>query len=169
MDHRSPNTDPTRPITIPVAPRKSPPGLPELELASPWQRLLANIIDILFFVVVWIVAIYGLNSIDLGDGPEPNPESRLFGYTMFGSTVFVATLAAFVPLLSLPLLTTFALLAKRGQTVGKIIARIRIVRTDASDFDLGGAIVREIIAKAIPSAIPLVNFVWLLSMPRSSS
>ena len=92
---------------------------PATELASPWARLAAWIIDALIYFVVIIVAVligFAVASVILSD---------------IGDSFNLAGVAVMVVLSVLALLIVFiiqmVLLATRGQTIGKIIMKIRIV------------------------------------------
>ena len=123
-----------------------PGGMVELEIASAWQRLGAWIVDLLILVGVAILAGIVGEILD----PAEISEGALAG--AFGAIAAFGCLAV-----------GLFLVATRGQTPGKIALNIKIVRTDGTDAGWSGMLLREIVGKYIPSFIPIVNFIWLLS------
>lgn len=97
-----------------------PDDAPASELASPWIRLVAWLIDVFIYLIVTVVALIigfvtadgGIRDIDFDTG-------------------FFLTIVVIVGITLLAFLVVFivqmVLLATRGQTVGKIIMKIRIV------------------------------------------
>ena len=96
-------------------------GEPASELASPWIRLVAWLIDALIYFLVTMVAVMigvaiaGLGFSDLVDFAD--------GFFRAIVLVIVLTLLAFLVIF----IVQMVLLATRGQTIGKIIMKIRIV------------------------------------------
>ena len=96
-------------------------GEPASELASPWIRLVAWLIDALVYFLVTMVAVMigvaiaGLGFSDLVDLAD--------GFFRAIVLVIVLTLLAFLVIF----IVQMVLLATRGQTIGKIIMKIRIV------------------------------------------
>ncbi len=94
---------------------------PTSELASPWIRLVAWLIDVLIYFVITMVAVMiGVAIAGLGLSDLVN-----FGDDFFLALAFVIgiTLLAFLVVF----IVQMVLLATRGQTIGKIIMKIRIV------------------------------------------
>lgn len=101
-------------------------GEPASELASPWVRLAAWLIDFaIYFVVIMIATVIGLVIAGVGVGVSFSDFADL------DEGFFIGAIAAVVILTLLAFLVIFivqmALLATRGQTIGKIIMKIRIV------------------------------------------
>lgn len=95
---------------------------PTSELASPWTRLAAWLIDVLiYFVVTMVAVIIGIVIAGVG----------FSDLTDFGAGFFFGALAVVIILTLLAFLVIFivqmVLLATRGQTIGKILLKIRIV------------------------------------------
>jgi uncharacterized RDD family membrane protein YckC len=113
------------PYAAPSAPLPSiPPPLPATnrpQLAGRGERLLARIIDQLLYAACFLPFL----ALVLLRGGAPN-----------GGFVSLAVLVVLAALLGL-FVYNLILLGESGQTVGKRWLRIRIVRTDGSDADLG--------------------------------
>ncbi len=91
------------------------------ELASPWIRLVAWLIDVLIYFAITMVAVMiGVAIAGLGLSDLVN-----FGDDFFLALAFVIgiTVLAFLVVF----IVQMVLLATRGQTIGKIIMKIRIV------------------------------------------
>ena len=93
---------------------------PTSELASPWIRLVAWLIDVLiYFVITMVALIIGFVTADVG--------IRDLDF----DTGFFLTIVVIIGITLLAFLVVFivqmVLLATRGQTIGKIIMKIRIV------------------------------------------
>lgn len=88
-------------------------GEPASELASPWVRLAAALIDGLFYLVVLIIAAIAA-----------------FGFVFFVLALAgleTIALALALTLLLISFILQMTLLATRGQTIGKIIMKVRVV------------------------------------------
>ena len=89
-------------------------GEPARELASPGVRLVAWIIDLLIYLVMIII---------------PATFYALDHYGVYHATLLLAIIVVFLPPLALfaVFIVQMTLLAARGQTIGKIFMKIRIV------------------------------------------
>ena len=133
------------------------PEQPATNLASPWARLAAWIIDILIYFVITMVAVIigiviaGVGFSDLAD---------------FDTAIFFGAIAVVVGLTLLSFLVVFivqmVLLGTRGQTIGKIAMKIRIVDAQTGEHPgwarliLLRTIVNSLIIGAL-NAIPVVG------------
>ena len=121
-------------------------------LATPGDRLLSYIVDVLIFIGIAIVGgilgfilawvVVGFDELEkLGDGFSWGP-------------ILVIVIP---PLLLILGFWVFVLnmIARDGQSPGKKVLKVRIVPADGSDWGWGGTLVREILSKFI--------IVWLIS------
>lgn len=138
-----PPLPPTNPYAAPAARLDDYRGS-QLEFADRGIRLVAKIVDGLAFGLIAVIAIVAAIVL-----PELDGNSQAQG--IVGIALLVIGIAAFVGLLVYNLL----MLQRYGQTIGKRMFNIRIVRTDGSPCDL----VRIIFARWLPvtllGAIPL--------------
>lgn len=89
------------------------------ELASPWARLAAVVIDILIYVGVSIIAVV-IGLLLFGDG-------TIFSSDDSGTEGNVGFIILVVGAALITLIIQMVLLGTRGQTIGKIALKIRIV------------------------------------------
>ena len=95
---------------------------PASELASPWVRLAAWLIDVLiYFVVTMVAVIIGVVIAGVGFSDLTNFDAGFFLGAI--AVVVLLTLLAFLVVF----IVQMVLLATRGQTIGKILLKIRIV------------------------------------------
>ena len=127
-----------------------------VELAGPGGRLGARIIDIAIIVVVFIILIIvGVASaIGVADGDSTITEE---------DTAAVGTIVAFTLLaVAISVLYEVTLIATKGQTLGKMAVRIKVVRADNGLVPGWGKSIGRWI---IPAALGFIPFVgWLLSL-----
>ena len=127
-----------------------------VELAGPGGRLGARIIDIAIIVVVFIILIIvGVASaIGVADGDSTITEE---------DTAAVGTIIAFTLLaVAISILYEVTLIATKGQTLGKMATRIKVVRADNGLVPGWGKSIGRWI---IPAALGFIPFVgWLLSL-----
>lgn len=122
----------------------------ELELADRLTRLFAVLIDAGVFVVPGIVAAIAIPSM-VKDG------SSYGGFALIGAVVLIAGLAW--------LAYNLKLMYEHGQTFGKQVLGIKVVRTDGSRLDLLRWITHRILAIAILGMIPVAG--WVISIADS--
>ncbi len=110
-----------------------------LEIASAWQRLGAALIDGVIGGLVFVGALVVGISIggDVGELVIP-----------------IAMLAYIVIVL--------ALITNRGQSPGKMVINIKIVKADGTPLGLGSVLVREIIGKFVSSLVIYIGYIWIL-------
>ena len=110
-------------------------------LAEWWQRLVAWLIDgILLGIVSWLVSFilritvgFGLVSFSMSNG----------GYS--NSTFLVTYILSALPYLIIPFLYYWLMQAKlNGQTLGKMVLKIRVVNDDRTPLSLGDAALRAL-------------------------
>jgi len=120
-------------------------------LASRWQRLGGALFDGLLYFVATIPCYFGLPD---GFASLKRPHSNPF--VLFTSTgtwglvggVLVAALT----------IAHWTLLAKRGQTIGKIVAGTRVVRSDDARAGFLHAVVLRVWPVEIASRVPVLQF-----------
>jgi uncharacterized RDD family membrane protein YckC len=120
-------------------------SIPQLPYASLSIRLVAFILDlvVLFSFLLLFIAVAGFSLLlrsDFGEGDISNSDALT-------ATLIILSFFAFVPLYFV------LLLAWRGQTVGKMAVRIKVVRRDGGRVGLGQAFLRWLGYPA--SALPL--------------
>lgn len=128
----------------------------QLELASAGARLGARIIDIVIMAVVMILlliigvmALFGLDSGNSGTDDETTVGVAFF----FG----IAGVAA-----AIGLLYEVVLIATRGQTLGKMMTSVKVVRADDGSVPGWGKSIGRWIIPAVLGFVPAVG--WLLSL-----
>ena len=117
---------------------------PTTELASPWVRLAAVIIDGLIVLGLFIIVF-------------------LAGVVSFGLEGGLLGLLVLIPVYLAVLIVQMILLAMRGQTIGKIILRIRIVDS-VTGAHPGWArlILLRTLVHSIIGSIPFIGFIYAL-------
>jgi uncharacterized RDD family membrane protein YckC len=133
----------------PPAPPAAPPepGIGGHLLATWWMRVWATVID-LGLILALAAIIVGLFSLVFFSGTIEGAVSLVVG-------ILVAFVAVVFAVLVYPA-TAMSIL--HGQTVGKRVCRIRVVRTNGLPMDIGWSMLREAVIKWI-------LFVFLLSPP----
>ena len=106
-------------------------------------RLGAKVLDSIFYLLSWVPLFVLTPSPDVGD---PTGTQLLVG---FGA-----------PLILFCVNTVFYI--TRAQTLGKMVARIRIVRADGSDANPARLVVLRAVATAVLSTIPLFALIDVL-------
>ena len=119
------------------------------ELASRWQRLGGSLFDGLLAFVAIIPSFFGLSLSEFARrGTRSNP---FFFFTESGTWGVVAAV-----LFGTLMIVQWTLLAKRGQTVGKIVAGTRVVGVD----DLPAGFLRTVVLRLWP--VEIVSRVGML-------
>jgi len=125
-----------------------------LEYAGFWRRLGAFIIDIIIISIpswiigpIWGLGIYGL---DYNNGFPWEPS-----FTDLPPLVF----ADFVPTI-IGIAYFIALWAWRGQTVGKMVAQIKVIRADGTKVGVGTAIIRYL-GYIVCGLTLFIGFLWI--------
>ena len=124
------------------------------ELASRWQRLGGALVDGLIGFAAIAPGYFGLSNLELlrTGGPDTRP-FMLFTDTGRWGLVAAALLVGLT-------VVQWTLLARRGQTLGKIVAGTRVVTVDDSPAGLLRAVVLRVWPVEILSRLPMVR--WLL-------
>ena len=120
---------------------------PVVELASPWSRLAAVIIDGLIVgipaLIFWILTFASLIS---------EEQESSFGLTLVGFVIIIVIIVI-----------QLALLGTRGQTIGKIAMKIRIVDAQTGEHPGGGRLILlRSLFNAVLTAIPFLGFIYFM-------
>ena len=122
---------------------ESPAGMTTLEIASVGQRVVALVLDMVISLVIPLLA--GLVGFAIGlifiDDPQYD-QGAAFGL------LFLALGFALFGFLGWSIFVWF-LVAKRGQSPGKMVLNIRIANVDGSQFGFRGMLIREIVGKLL--------------------
>ena len=129
-------------------------GAPEEEtvtLATPGDRLLAFIVNVLIFMGIAILGLIVGVVLALVIGGSDELEA-MTGDNFFG---FAFLLIILPPLLIILGYWVFvlAMIAQDGQSPGKKVLKIRIITTDGSAWGWGGTLVREVLSKFLIIAV----------------
>jgi uncharacterized RDD family membrane protein YckC len=118
-----------------------PPSPPQTSYvyAAWWRRAVALLIDGCVLTVIALLLL--LPFATLGFELSANPDEDF-------STLILSLLAGLLVVLITSLLYAPLLMARtNGQTLGKIVTRCRVVRTDGQPIDFGFAALREVVVK----------------------
>ena len=115
-----------------------PEGSSALEIASAGQRFGAFLVDFLISIIVGIVG-FAIGSAMGGEGQTMN--------SVFGIAYWIIVLI---------------MVAKRGQSPGKIAIGIKIVKMDGTPIGFGTALLREVLGKIVSAIILLLGYIWIL-------
>lgn len=122
----------------------------EIVLAERGSRLAAVIVDTLCFIAVVVIMAFGMPGAfgpgAVESGATPNPVLSIVGV--------VGILALMV--------VNLVLLAKNGQTIGKKLLGVKIVRQDGSKAGLGRIFWLRIVANGVLGAIPFIGPLYSL-------
>ena len=126
-----------------------PQNEPGSELASPWVRLAAVIIDGLIYVAIVVVFVI-IAALTSGAGQSDEE---------FPLAIILAAAVAVIIFLVIQMV----LLGTRGQTIGKIALKIRIVDVQTGDHPGWARLVLlRAIVNGILTSIPFLGFIYFL-------
>lgn len=150
QDHRFGN-----PYAPPVAPVNEPLPLDgEQELASRGQRVLALLVDVAPGVVIGVVA--AVVGIAMGLGHRsPDPFNFPFAVIAAMAVAGIAMLAWTI--------VTLVFVYQYGQTIGKRVIGIRVVRMDGSRISFPRIFFMRGLLGALPGAIPWIGTVYRIA------
>ena len=116
------------------------------ELASNAQRFGAFLVDFVIFIVIGSARIVvGRWLIDRGD-----------------ITIYLYEFSVYVLIIACSIFVVW-LVATRGQSPGKMVIGIKIIKTDGSSVKLGSVLLRETIGKIVSWSFSLsLGFIWIL-------
>lgn len=121
------------------APRPGRPPLPTAdELAEVWRRALALLVDTVIVGALTAVVLVALGLSFFGDGQSGTLEA--VAATLVGLLVFVVFALLYAPVV---------MARTNGQTLGKLVAGCRVVRTDGKRVDVLWAAWREVVIKGL--------------------
>lgn len=123
-----------------------------MTLAGRGGRLVANIVDGAYFLIPYCLFIAG--TVFLAPS-EPGGESRALAV---GLVLMLLAFAGFVVLLVLNLRQ----MKRTGQSLGKKVMKIKVVRTDGSPASLGLLVWKRNVLNWVLSAIPVYGLVDIL-------
>ena len=116
---------------------------PEVELASPWARLAAVIIDVLLYVVLSGVLFFIL---EVSSKQDP----AVTGFTIIGANIVL-------------FVVQMVLLGMRGQTIGKMLLRVRVVDAQTGQHPGWARIVLlRTVVNWVLVGIPFVGWIYWL-------
>lgn len=118
-----------------------------IEPASRGVRFGAAMIDMLIMIALYIPVIIAV----VLNGGQTDPAVIL---NIWGAITLVAGIALAV--------ITIVLVKRNGQTIGKKMTGIKVVRADGSRASLGRIFWLRNVVNAIPSLIPIVGYVYVL-------
>ena len=131
----------------------------DLVAAGRLERLVAFLID---FAVVFILPLWTLGAVTLwgmsrGEFEEVESVVRV--------TFVVVAAATAVTIAVLGVLYRWLMIAIRGQTIGKRLMKIKVVRPDGKPPGLATAALRELVGKHISTAF-FLGYIWILGEQR---
>ena len=140
MEHQEDEVNPYRaPETVAAQPPSSPPG----QLASRWARLGGAIIDGVVITVVGLPVEYAMGVYDnFPDISEPTSQVGLLSLS-FSCVLF--------------LVLNGYLMATRGQTIGKSLLRMRMVRTNGKAATFGRLMWLRYLPQWVVVLIPILG------------
>jgi uncharacterized RDD family membrane protein YckC len=128
-----------------------------LDLASRWARLAAVIIDGLFGFAGFIPA-YVTNFATIAQQSRGNPVAIWVGLAKTGSWFYLGVIGALIVLA-----IDITLLARNGQTIGKKLLGIKVVRVDGSPVSFVRVFFVRYVFNTFLTLIPLVGSLYSLA------
>jgi uncharacterized RDD family membrane protein YckC len=129
-------------------------GLPDtrLDLASVWRRFLALMLDGLIVGFPYLIFFLTI----------------LFPALERSAAPVFSTWFTFVPLLMIPLVIVYhgAMLAARGQTLGKMALGIRVVNADGAPLSTGQAWGRAVLQQVFASCLSILDYLPAFLTPE---
>jgi len=119
-----------------------------VEPASRGIRLGAAILDIVIFTIAYLPLMISIGS---------NPTAIMDPATFTGS-MGLLTISAYLVLIGI----TIVLVHRNGQTIGKKLVGIKVVRSDGSRASLGRIFWLRNFVNGLPSLVPILGFVYVL-------
>ena len=123
-----------------------PEDMSALEIASAFQRLVAWLVDVM---IGWLIVFVSAAVAGLGFYSLLRPDPGEFNEGWWGVAVFVLAVATVAVAMVSWYLFLLCMVAKHGQTPGKRLLKIRIVKVDGHDLGVRGMFVREIACKSL--------------------
>ena len=111
-------------------------------IASPWRRLVANILDTIFFFIIGLIVL-----------------SLVYLITESPVLMYLLTLVIFLVYTVLP---TYYW----GATLGKLALGLRVVKDDGSKLDFTDALIREYTGRFFSSFVLGLGYLWTLFHPH---
>ena len=147
-------------------PRSLPPGTAPGSLAERGARLLAATVDELILLAVSLPMIIGampaMVSLVAGTGSiDPSSDASSILHTLLhgpGTTITVLALIAWC-------IITAWLVAANGQSIGKRLVGIKIVRTDGSRASFARIFLLRNVVNGLPNLLPYVGWLYQLIDP----
>jgi uncharacterized RDD family membrane protein YckC len=118
------------------------------QLATPVQRLLAYLVDA--GTIVACVIVLGLVSFILG---KISPMLSLIVLPVY--LVVILGLFVYVPAFDNPF-------TQKGQTIGKKVIGIKIVKDDGGEIGLVDILLRNVVGYAVSGMVLYLGFIWIL-------
>ncbi len=122
-------------------------GGSELSLATLSRRMAARILDDMIFWGTWFIGLIIVLSV-AGEGRREKIDSFLVFFFALGAAAFIGLI-----------LYDAIMLSVRGQTLGKMALRIKVVRPDGSPISAGQAWGRALMRGVMIHILGLVNYI----------
>jgi len=126
------------------------------ELASRWARLGAVMLDG-FIGFIWFTPAYAMNFTALAQQSRGNPLAVWVNLAKTGTWFYVGVIGALVILA-----IDITLLARNGQTIGKKLLGIKVVRVDGSPVSLVRVFFVRYVFNTFLTLIPLIGSLYSL-------